>query len=707
MKQILQDLKHGRTFVEDVPAPAVQPKHLRIQTSVSLVSAGTERMLVDFARGSLLAKARQQPERVAQAIEKVRTDGLYSTVEAIRSKLDGPMAVGYCNVGRVLEVGEGVEGFAVDDRVISNGKHAEIVVVPNLLCARIPDAVSDESASFAVIGAIALQGLRLAAPTLGESFVVTGLGLLGLMAVQLLRANGCRVLGVDGDQSRLALARQFGADVVDLSAGEDVLSRAMVFSRGQGVDGVLIAASTKSSEPVSQAAKMCRKRGRVVLLGVTGLELNRSDFYAKKGDFVSGVPCSYGPGRYDKDYEDKGHDYPLGFVRWTEQRNFEAVLQMMAAGALDVGLLISHRFLVDEAPQAYDLLVSAEKSLGILIKYASTDIPSVATRRDLGAVPGPLPGRAVVGFIGAGNYGGRILVKAFKDAGAGLHTIVSASGVSAVHYGRKFGFRSAGSEANAVLDAAEIDTVYGIATRHNSHAHFVRAAFAAGKNVFVEKPLCLSLNELEAIESDFASAKSCALMVGFNRRFAPMVVKTKALIAAETAPKSFVVTVNAGAVPNDHWTQDPKIGGGRIVGECCHFIDLLRHLAGVPIETFDLAAVATPGGPVLADTAAITLRFEDGSVGVVNYFANGHRAIPKERLEIYCAGRALVLDNYRKLSGYGWRGFSRMRSWRQDKGQAACVAAFVTAVKNGGPTPIPPAEIFEVSRISIALADRR
>jgi predicted dehydrogenase/threonine dehydrogenase-like Zn-dependent dehydrogenase len=709
MKQVLQDLKDGRTLVAEVPAPLGKRGHLRIATTVSLVSAGTERMLVDFARGSLISKARQQPERVKDAIAKVRTDGLVSTVEAIRSKLDQPLALGYCNAGRVLEVGAGVEGFSAGDRVVSNGKHAEVVVAPKNLCARIPDGVSDESAAFAVLGAIALQGVRLAGPTLGEAFVVTGLGLIGLMAVQVLRANGCRVLGVDTDAGRLAMARSFGAETVDLKAGEDPVARAMAFSRGRGVDGVLLTLSTKSSEPLSQAAKMCRQRGRVVLVGVAGLEINRADFYEKEISFQ--VSCSYGPGRYDPAYEDKGQDYPAGFVRWTEQRNFEAVLDLMASGALDVSELISHRFGIDRAGEAYDLLASGGASLGVLIDYPGADDPArlsttVALRPGAGT-----PGKAVTGFIGAGAYGGRVLIKAFAAAGAVLDTVVSASAVSAADLGKKAGFRQAGSDAAALLADGNIDTVC-ISTRHDSHAAYVLAALKAGKHVFVEKPLCLTREELAAIEAAAVGAEAAPLlMVGFNRRFAPMVVRMKALLAGATGPKAMVMTVNAGAIPTSHWTQDPDVGGGRLVGEACHFIDLLRHLAGSPVVGMDVAAIAQAGGPARSDVATITLRFADGSIGTVNYLANGHKAYPKERLEVFAGGRVLVMDNYRRLSGHGWAGFSRMSAGplglgRQDKGQAACVAAFVTAVKAGAAAPIPREEIFEVSRLSIEAAER-
>jgi len=702
MKQVLQDLKRGRTLVEEVPAPLGKPGHVRIATSVSLISAGTERTLTEFARGSLISKALQQPERVKDAIQKARTDGLAATVGAIRARLDEPMAVGYCNVGRVLEVGAGVDGLTVGDLVVSNGRHAGVVVVGKNLCAKVPAGVEDDAAVFAVPGAIALQGVRLAEPTLGEVFVVTGLGLIGLIAVQLLRANGCKVLGVDTDPARLALARGFGAETADLSKGEDPESIAGALSKGRGVDGVLLTLASKSSEPVAQAARMCRQRGRIVLVGVTGLELNRGDFYEKELSFQ--VSCSYGPGRYDPDYEERGADYPFGLVRWTEQRNIEAALELMAEGRLVVRPLISHRYPVVDAEQAYDLLASARPSMGVLIDYPVEQTQAEVTTIALSHAP-RAPGKAVVGFIGAGAYGGRVLAKAFAEAGASLDTVVSQAGASAAMLGRRLGFRAIASDAAAVLGSLEIDTVC-IATRHDSHAGYVRAALAAGKPVFVEKPLCLTLDELAQIEADLAKPGAPILMVGFNRRFAPMVVKAKSLLAGVADPKAFVMTVNAGAIPANHWTQDSAVGGGRLVGEACHFIDLLRHLAASPVVGMTVAGLHRPGGPARTDVASLTLTFADGSIGVINYLANGHKAHPKERLEVFCAGRVLVLDNYRQLSGHGWPGFSGMRAFSQDKGQRACVAAFVGAVKAGGPSPIDPAEILEVSRLAIEAADR-
>jgi predicted dehydrogenase/threonine dehydrogenase-like Zn-dependent dehydrogenase len=689
MKQVLQNLGSGEVRSEDVPAPGSAPGHLLIETRRSLVSSGTERMLLEFGRMGWIDKARSQPEKVRQVLDKARTDGVKTTYEAVRSKLDQPLALGYANVGIVRDVGLGVRGFAVGDRVVSNGKHAQVVSVPGNLCARVPDAVLDDAAAFAVLAAIGLQGIRLVAPSLGECVVVTGLGLIGLLTVQMLRAQGCRVLGLDFDAARLELAAGLGATVVDLSA-RDPLPEALAFSRGRGVDAVLVTTATQSHEPVRQAAHMCRQRGRIVLVGVAGLELERADFYDKELSFQ--VSCSYGPGRYDPEYEQAGHDYPVGFVRWTEQRNFEAVLDLMASGSLDPRPLVSHRFEVARASEAYDLLASEQPSLGILLEYPHGTTALGTRRVPLGG--GPLrsaPGR--VTFIGTGNHAGRVLIPAFQAAGAGLHTAVSQHGVSAAFVGRKFGFVQASTDVEAALGNTEVDSVV-IATRHASHGGLVLSALAAGKHVFVEKPLCTQLGELEAIEAELARRPRQCLLVGFNRRFAPLVSKLTGLLASLREPRAFVMTVNAGALPRGHWVADPAVGGGRILGEACHFIDLLRHLAGAPIERQTLQKVG-------ADGATIGLDFEGGSSGTIHYFTHGHRAFPKERLEVFCAGRVFVLDNFRSLRAHGVEGFSRQRSLVQDKGQTACARAFVEAVRSGGVPPIPFAELIEVSRASI------
>lgn len=690
----------------EAPAPQAAPGSVVIRSAVSLISAGTERMLVDFGRASLLQKALQQPEKVKMVLEKVQADGFLTTLDAVRSKLGQPLPLGYCNVGVVAQVGGGVGQVRPGDRVISNGPHADVVRVGQNLCVRIPDAVDDESAAFTVVASIGLQGIRLAAPTLGEAFVVTGAGLIGLLTVQLLRAHGCRVLAIDFDERKLALARGFGAETCNPGRGDDPVAAGLAFSRGQGVDGVIITASTPSSDPVIQAARMSRKRGRIVLVGVTGLELNRADFYEKELSFQ--VSCSYGPGRYDGAYEEKGQDYPLGFVRWTEQRNFEAVLDMLADGRIDVKPLISHRFDFSDAPAAYDALTQDKGALGILLRYdtAATNAADRAVR--LRPEAGFDAQRPVCGFIGAGNYASRVLIPAFQKAGAQFHTIVTAGGISGVIHGGKAGFAQASTDIEAMLANPGINTV-AIVTRHSSHARLVAQSLRAGKHVFVEKPLALGGDELAAVRAAYEEAVAAGrprhLIVGFNRRFAPQVLRMKALLETVREPKAFIMTMNAGAIPAEHWTQDPEVGGGRIIGEACHFIDLMRHLAGAPVVSVQARRMGdAPGVTVTEDKAAITLGFADGSFGTIHYLANGASSFPKERIEVFAAGRILQLDNFRKLRGFGWSGFSRQNLWRQDKGQAACAAAFLAAVAEGAAPPIPVDEIFEVAGVTLEAA---
>ena len=707
MKQILQSLKTGATELTEIPAPQCIQGYLLIQTSKTLVSAGTERMLVDFGKANIIDKARQQPDKVQMVLGKVKTDGLMPTIDAVRSKLDQPLSLGYCNAGTVLE--SGVNGFEKGDRVVSNGNHAEVVRVPENLCAKIPDEVDDESAAFTVLAAIGLQGIRLIEPTLGETVVVSGLGLIGLLTVQMLRANGCRVLGIDFDSSRCEMARQFGAETVDLSKGEDPVAVAQRFSRGRGVDAVVVAAATDSDEVMHQAAEMCRKRGRIVLVGVVGLNLRRDDLFKKEITFQ--VSASYGPGRYDPLYEEKGQDYPVGFVRWTEQRNFEAVLDMMAAGTLDVKPLISHRYSINDAVAAYGLL-NDSSALGILLEYPehAEEVlrrPVVALDNKERSYQASMP---VIGFIGAGNYASRTLIPAFKEAGAVLDTLVTSGGISGVHHGKKAGFNTAATELDSLWMSDAINTV-AIVTRHDSHASQVLSAVESGKHVFVEKPLALKLDEVDAIDTAFQKVNErrddpLRLMVGFNRRFAPHVVKMKSLLENKREPKVVVMTVNAGAIPGDHWTQDHEVGGGRIVGEGCHFIDLMRFLVGHPITGHQAMMMGdAPGIEVRDDKVLINLSFSDGSFGAIHYLANGGKAFPKERIEVFCGNAVLQMDNYRVLTGFGWSGFKKMRLMKQDKGQVACAKAFVDSVKSGKPSPIPYEEVMESSRISIEVAE--
>lgn len=704
MKQILQALDSGKTEVVDIPAPQLKPGHLLICSRASVVSAGTERMLVEFGKANLINKARQQPERVKDVFHKIQTDGLVPTLQAVRSKLSQPLPLGYSNAGTVLAVGAGVEGFAVGDGVISNGPHAEVVLVPQNLCAKMPEGISYEEAAFTVVSAIGLQGIRLAQPTLGECFVVTGLGLIGLLTVQLLRAHGCQVLGLDFNPKRLELARSFGAKTVDLSH-DDAIAAAMQFSRGRGVDGVLITASTKSSEPMHQAAQMCRKRGRIVLIGVTGLELMRSDFYEKELSFQ--VSCSYGPGRYDPNYEDKGKDYPIGFVRWTEQRNFEAVLNMMASGQLKLEPLVSHSFDIARATDAYELISRGADSLGIILKYPAEKSHAMLLNPKIRVGTQARAATVSAAVIGAGAFTQKILLPAIQKSGAALQSIVSSKGVSSVSAARKFAIAEAATDVAAVLQDEQVNTVF-ITTRHDSHAELVIQALTAGKHVFVEKPLAISRDSLTEVEACYeklaTQGKAPILSIGFNRRFAPQVQKIKALLASMNEPKGFIMTVNAGAIPADHWTQDPDIGGGRIIGEACHFIDLLRFLTGSSLRSVQALALVSQASAI-QDSVSFSLSFADGSMGTVHYLGNGHKAFPKEKLEVFCGGRILQLDNFRKLHGYGWPGFKSMNLRSQDKGHEAGVRAFTEAITKGTASPISFDEIIEVSRASFDIVD--
>ena len=686
--------------------PQLAAGKLLIRSQNSLISTGTERMLLEFGRASYLEKARQQPDKVRQVIQKIKTDGLAPTIAAVSGKLSTPLPMGYANVGQVTEVGDGVEGFSPGDRVASNGPHAEYVCVPANLCARVPENVASEDACFAILGAIALQGIRLVGPTIGERLAVIGLGLVGLLTAQILRANGCKVLGIDIDSEKARLAASMGFEAVDVSAGQDPLAAAEAFSAGQGVDAVIIAASTKSDGPVHQAATMCRKRGRIVLVGVTGLSLKRADCYEKELTFQ--VSCSYGPGRHDPNYEGKGLDYPIGFVRWTEQRNIEAVLEFMRSGAVTTGQLISHRFTIDDAPAAYEALGSSNSNLGIVLNYplAQGGVSQRKRSIDLGTEGEkrrPI-GQPTISAIGAGNYASRILLPVFKSAGAELNIVASKSGFSGTISGKTLGFRSSTTDLDYVFADQDSDAVV-IATPHNTHAKLTIRALAEGKSVFVEKPLALDRLGLDEIKSAYRDARKGTskpiLMVGFNRRFSPFVTRLKVEMEKSNSPAAIVYTVNAGRVPADHWIQDPDVGGGRIIGEACHFVDLARFLAGAPISTVsakmlhcDLGASSQP------ESATITIGFENGAMATIHYLANGHGSFPKERVEVFQSGKILRLDNFRRLKGFGSAGCSMWRL-KQDKGQHECVSAFLDALRSGGESPIPFDQLIEVSEACI------
>lgn len=701
-KVLFQNLSDGETWLGDAPRPSVGRTGVLIAAEASVVSAGTERMLVDFGRASLIGKAKSQPQRVVEVIDKARTDGIASTVDAVRSKLNQPITLGYSLAGRVVEVGSAVRHIAAGDRVAAAAPHGELALAYGNLTVAVPDGVEPTSAAFATVGSIALQGLRLAAPAVGERFVVTGLGLVGLLTVQLLVAQGCLVIGIDPNPERRARADTYGATTLDASA--EVVAAVQHLTRGVGVDGVIICASTSSSEPVHQAAQMCRKRGRIVLVGVTGLELNRADFYEKELTFQ--VSASYGPGRYDPAYEAGGVDYPEGFVRWTAGRNMEAVLDLMASGKLDAASLITHECPFADAPDAYEALVGDSTALGIVLQYPKhafgPDTTLLRQTINLGSATAS-SGRGRVGVIGAGNFAVQVLLPAVMNAGGTIRTIVSSGGTSASLAAAKFGAARASSNPNDVFDDPAIDTVI-VATRHDSHARYAEQALRAGKHVFVEKPLAITTDELDRLQQCFeelaASGSMPLLGVGFNRRFAPISQRMAELLDTQEVPKALTMTMNAGEIPADHWTQDPAAGGGRIVGEACHLIDLARFLVGHPIIDVHTTYLDSR----TRDTANINVSFDDGSIANLNYFANGSRRYPKERVEVFSGGMVLVNENFRTMKPYGWPKARTMRLRRQDKGHEALLASFIAATRQSGEAPIPLAQLLEVSAFTLEAA---
>ena len=576
MKQIIQDLKDGKTILEDVPVPQIKSGHILLKTSRTLVSLGTERMLVDFGKANFIDKARQQPDKVMQVLDKVKTDGIRPTYESVMNKLGQPLPLGYCNVGEVIAVGKGVTEFRIGDRIASNGPHAEYVLVPVNLAAKVPDGVSDEEAAFTVIGSIALQGIRLLNPLFGETVVVIGLGLIGLITAELLQANGCRVIAFDFDAEKVGLAQEKGVTAINISNGSDPVAVVQELTSQIGCDGVIITASNSSDEIMHQAAEMSRKRGRIILVGVVGLKLRRDDLYKKELSFQ--VSCSYGPGRYDEAYEQRGQDYPLAYVRWTEKRNFEAVLQAIAKGQLDVKSLITERIKLADYLQIYgDMRKSG--SIASILEYDTHKAPDSVVHIHQSKIAA---GKGVIGIIGAGNFTASTILPQLAKTPAKLQAIASSGGLSATTLARKFSISKATTDYHTILNDKDIDTVL-ITTRHNNHASLVIESLKANKHVFVEKPLALNPEELDEIitlysslstqhsELSFSalSTQNSALfvMVGFNRRFAPLALKMKELLGDGQTPVNIVATMNAGFIPADFWVHDPEVGGGRIIGE--------------------------------------------------------------------------------------------------------------------------------------------
>lgn len=709
MRQVFQNLKSGEIFVEDTPRPICLPHQVVLRTKKSLISPGTERELTEFGKAGYLEKARQQPDRVAQALRKIQTDGVGATVSAINSKLDQPMMLGYSSVGEVVESMS--PDFQEGQRIVGNGPHADYGRVSANLCAPIPDDVSDEAAAFTVVGAIALQGVRLLKPTIGETYAVYGVGLIGLLAVQILLANGCKVIAVDKNPSRCALAETLGAAKACEASREIFLDVVRDLTNGLGADGVLLSTNTRDSRVIQNSAEACRKRGRIVLVGQAGLALKRDDFFKK--ELVFQVSSSYGPGRYDRNYEEKGHLYPEGLVRWTARGNFMTVLSLLATGRLKTEILTTNQFDLSDVSAAYEQL-STGKDLGILLNFDDGNHELTGSKKIHLDTLAPEHehtslhfSQVVVGAVGAGAYARRFLFPAIKKSSATLHTIVSSGGASATFQGRKLGFKYASSDIQDVLEQPSINTVV-IATPHSQHGSQVVAALAAGKNVFVEKPLALMFEEIERIARVLYARDDQArpvLMVGFNRRFSPLIKKMKEILPRCTGPMFLTYTVNAGDLSEEHWMNDRELGGGRLIGEVCHFLDLICHLVGSPITDSTARALSQRGRGRDSDLdVCITLTFEDGSVGNINYLTKGSRRYPKERLEIFRGGSVLQLNNFQRLKGFDWPGFKTKRLPMQDKGNQNCIKHFLRAISGDEDLMMTFEEVREVSTLAITIS---
>ncbi|RXK48266.1 bi-domain-containing oxidoreductase [Aquirufa rosea] len=696
MKQIIQDLNNGNTYLEEVPVPFIQPNHILIQTTRSLVSLGTERMLVEFGKSNLFQKAMQQPDKVKEVLNKVKNEGLKPTINAVLNKLNEPLPLGYCNVGKVVAVGKGVDDISIGDRVASNGPHAEFVCVAKNLVAKIPENVSDEAATFTVIGSIGLQGIRLANPTFGETFVVIGLGLIGLMTAQLLKANGCKVIGFDFEPTKVELAKQFGIDAVNPSDGVDQVAYVNNATNNIGSDAVIITASNKSNEIISQSAKMSRKRGRIILVGVVGLDISRADFYEKELTFQ--VSCSYGPGRYDYGYEQKGIDYPLAFVRWTEKRNFETILHAISSNAICVEPLITEKVLLEDYQKIYSKMRVSKSIASIIVYPYNSNTPSHSIQINTNKFQ---KGEGVVGIIGAGNFTSAMILPCLKRNSAKLKYISSSTGLKGTILAKKYNISNSTTENDNIFKDKQVDLVI-ISTRHNTHAALTIEALKNGKNVFIEKPLALNKEELkQVIEVYNASGKT--ITVGFNRRFAPLALEMRNALGKSNTPMNIVATMNAGFIQSKVWIHDMEIGGGRIIGEACHFIDLITYLSGSKVKSVCMNALGTLPEEN-TDNASILLKYENGTNAVINYFANGSKAYSKERIEVYHQERTLILDNWRKLKGYGFNNFN-FKSSGQDKGHQNQFNLLIESVKNGGDAIIPMSELVNTTLASFAAVE--
>ena len=689
MKQIIQSFKTGETQLLEVPSPKVQKGAVLIRTTESLVSLGTERMLVTFGKSNLISKAKQQPDKVKQVINKIKSEGLITTLNSVSNKLEQPLPLGYCNVGEIIEVGSGVEGLKIGDRVASNGPHAEIVCVPQNLVSRIPDDVTNHEATFTVIGSIGLQGIRLLKPSYGETIVVYGLGLIGLLTAQLLMANGATVIGIDIDDTKLNLAEKWGVSCFN-SRRADSVEFVNEETNGIGADGVIITASNKSEDIISQVAQMTRKRGRVILVGDINLNLSRADFYKKELKFQ--VSCSYGPGRYDRNYEEGGQDYPLEYVRWTEKRNFDAVLMALKNKKLIVNDMISEVVDINDYQKIYDG-IERSKSVASILSYSKTDL---STRQECSLKLNSFESEhGTIGIIGSGNFTKMTLLPNIIKSKPSIKYIASLGGVTGTALAKKYGIANSTTDYKLILEDESVSLVI-ISTRHDSHAELILECLNSGKDVFVEKPLAIKLSELDEIV-ELHKARDQVVTVGFNRRFSPHSIKIKEIIGDSQI--SVIANMNAGSIPKDSWVHDMDIGGGRIIGEACHMIDLISFLTGSKVESVCMQALGeNPKNNT--DNANILLKYKNGSIGVINYFSNGSKSYSKERVEVYFREKTIVMDNFIETKGYGINGFNRLKT-KIDKGHYNQFTLLNDRVRSGGPALIPFDEVVNTTKTSL------
>jgi polar amino acid transport system substrate-binding protein len=707
VKQVAQSYRTGKlTLTEVAPAARAPAGGILVDTTGSLISAGTERSIVELARKSLVEKARERPDLVKKVLDKAKREGVLAALEAVRAKLDSPIPLGYSLAGRVADVGRSASGFARGDRVACAGagfaNHAEVNAVPKNLAVHVPDGVSDEEAAFVTVGAIALQGVRLARPELGDVVVVIGLGLIGQIAVQLLVAQGCDVVGIDIDRAKVERALARGAVAGAVSGADDAVEVVRAASHGHGADAVVITASSPTAEPLALAGELARDRARVSVVGLLPLEIPRKAYYEKELEVV--VSRSYGPGRYDADYEERGHDYPIGYVRWTERRNLQAVLRAIATRRLDVKSLVTHRFAFDHALDAYALIAGErpEPHLGVLLTYE----PGERLRANGGAATAPVPrsrpGRELgVAVVGTGSFATGVLLPALqKTPGVRLVRTVSGRGLSARHAADKFGAEGVASSLDEVLAMPDVHAVL-IATRHDTHAALAARALASGRDVFLEKPAAVGEEDLAAL-SQAVHASSAQLLVGYNRRFAPFARSVRETFAGRRSGLVMSARINAGRIPGGHWVLDDEEGGGRVVGEVCHFVDLLSFWAGAPPVRVSAHAIGPDGGWERSDNLVLAFSFADGSAGTILYSAMGDPALGKERYEVLCEGRVAVIDDWRTLSITARGKTKTTRALRADKGHGAEVQAFVDACRKGEASPIPWESLEATSRATFA-----